>query len=167
MSLKSIELNHSSLKKLYYFDEMKKNNLHNILKVITLENNDFYHDAFYMFEGLYESKYIHLPELMRGYIDLYVDGDDLVLRIEASNFKRNYYRKLSNEREFFYRFIFNSLNLSDLVHLSSYLKEIDINHDLPDETYGEIAESFKRNFDRIIDIVVTQKIDIHQKIQLI
>ena len=145
---------------------MKKNSLHSILKVITLENNDFYLDAFYMFEGLYESKYIHLPELMRGYIDLYVDGDDLTVRIEASNFKRNCFRSLSNDKEFYYKFIFNALKLSDLNYLSSYLKEIDNGRNLSDETYREIAESFKRNFDKIINIVVTQKTDIHHKIQL-
>lgn len=136
---------------------MKENiKVQNFLNILITNKCRTYGNMSLILRHLYKLKNKHLSNLLIAYIKLYVDGDynDILWQ---SSWMHNIIIEGLSDRKFYYDFIFQTLKLDDLSYLTSYLKDIDKQYNLPDKKYEKIAESFKRNLANINDNLLSYR----------
>lgn len=136
-------------------------NKNNFLNLIVMGKTNFASNLFCAFSDLYEAKFIHIPNLLKGFIELYFDNFEANAFIASFNLKKPSIGYLIKDRKFYYNLLYTTLKLDDLSYLANRFKEIDDKHNLTDEQCLTLAKSFKKNIDKFIDAAIGKEDDLY------
>ena len=125
------------------------------LNLITYDSNHYTSNLQSIYVHFYKVVNEHIPYLLSGYIENYLGKDNCGIQYCFPQFYNEHIMKKFKEPDkFFYHFLYNKLQLSDLSYLISYLKEIKLDYEVTEEQYKEIAVSFKNNLKEIAKRIV-------------